>query len=127
MTFTHIQIDRELAMAKEKHDADRTARQEPAAKARQHQGSAQSRRNPAQADEQRSDAKPDHAPGRGIGASVGQNAVDRDEHSRPTSQRPSAGTPDLPRERGSSDDVERGGEAQGSLVNDPTGAFKERP
>ena len=58
----------------------------------------------------------------GIGSSQGQ-----DRESRPGREggRPSAGTPDIERGRGSQD-VERGGGTD-SLVNDPTGAFKERP
>ena len=56
----------------------------------------------------------------GIGSSQGQ-----DTESRAGGERPSAGTPDIER-GGGSQDVERGG-SQDSLVQDPTGAFKERP
>lgn len=55
----------------------------------------------------------------GIGSSQGQ---DRGA-SEPS--RPSAGTADIER-GGGSQDIERGG-SNGSLVNDPVGAFKERP
>ena len=53
----------------------------------------------------------------GIGSSQGQD--------RGSAERPSAGTPDI--ERGGSQDIERGGGSRDSLVDDPTGAFKERP
>jgi hypothetical protein len=39
--------------------------------------------------------------------------------------RPSAGTPDI--ERGGADDNEGNSDSNESLVNDPVGAFKERP
>ena len=55
----------------------------------------------------------------GIGSSQGQD--------RASPERPSAGTADIER-GGGSQDVERGGAgSRDSLVNDPTGAFKERP
>ena len=55
----------------------------------------------------------------GIGSSQGQD--------RGSPERPSAGTPDIER-GGGSEDIERGGgDSRESLVNDPTGAFKERP
>jgi hypothetical protein len=59
----------------------------------------------------------------GIGSSQGQDSATRDEPSR---MRPSAGTPDV--ERGANtEEGERGGGSEESLVHDPTGAFKERP
>ena len=54
----------------------------------------------------------------GIGSSQGQDAEKR---------RPSAGTADLERGRGNTGDVERGGSGRDSLVQDPTGAYPERP
>ena len=59
---------------------------------------------------------------KGIGSSQGQDRGSRED--RPQG-RPSAGTPDI--ERGGPQDVERGGDSRDSLVQDPTGAFKERP
>lgn len=57
----------------------------------------------------------------GIGSSQGQDSGKPGER-----ERPSAGTPDI--ERGGGDgDVERGASTRESLVQDPTGAFKERP
>lgn len=57
----------------------------------------------------------------GIGSSQGQ-----DRGSPAERERPSAGTPDVERGRGHGD-VERGAGSRESLVQDPTGAFKERP
>ncbi len=63
-----------------------------------------------------------HAPS-GIGASQGQ---DSSASAPPQGQRPSAGTADI--ERGGPQDHSRAGNTSTeSLVNDPTGAFKERP
>ena len=96
----------------------------------QAQRSDQSMRNAAGASGNRKDAKgerssertegsasPGGQDGRGLGSSQGQDGgtTDRDKQSGP----PSAGTAD----------IERGGEpgASESLVNDSTGAYKERP
>jgi hypothetical protein len=57
----------------------------------------------------------------GIGSSQAQDRGSPDERER----RPSGGTPDV--ERGSGGDIERGAGSRESLVQDPTGAFKERP
>ena len=62
--------------------------------------------------------RPESADSRPIGASQKQ-----DEAAAP--ERRSAGTPDI--ERGSEHDVGDSGNSRDSLVNDPTGAFKERP
>ena len=51
----------------------------------------------------------------GIGSSQGQDEARREEHD--VAERPSAGTPD----------IERGASSQESLVQDPVGAYKERP
>ena len=58
----------------------------------------------------------------GIGSSQGQDSGSRERSER----RPSAGTPDIER-GGGGGDVERGASSRESLVQDPTGAFKERP
>ena len=58
----------------------------------------------------------------GIGASQRQDRGSRDEK---PSERPSAGTADVERRPGSSQ--ERGGNSEESLVQESTGAFKERP
>ena len=58
---------------------------------------------------------------RGIGASQGQDEGSRETGSR---QRPSAGTADIERSEAG---VETNGGNVDSLVDDPTGAFKERP
>jgi len=105
-------IIEEIAMAKTEQDT--TA-------GRQKEGSRQSA--------QQGDPKPQSGrpPGAqqspsGIGSSQGQ---DRGSPPDRPQGRPSAGTPDI--ERGGPQDVERGGESRESLVQDPTGAFKERP
>ena len=54
----------------------------------------------------------------GIGSSQGQDSASR--------ERPSGGTPDIERGRGGGGDVERVSGDE-SLVQDPTGAYKERP
>ena len=90
-------------------------------KGRQEQASVQSAQ---QGEEKNQTGKP--SPGqqsqRGIGSSQGQDHGSRDEQQ---SRRPSAGTPDIERGGGVPADVERAG--GDSLVNDSTGAFKERP
>ena len=58
----------------------------------------------------------------GIGSSQGQDRGSPDERER----RPSAGTPDVERGPGGGD-IERGAGSRESLVQDRTGAFKERP
>ena len=60
----------------------------------------------------------------GIGASQRQDRSSRDENQ---SERPSAGTADVERTPGSSHSQERGGNSEESLVQESTGAFKERP
>lgn len=57
----------------------------------------------------------------GIGSSQGQDRGSRSGQE----DRPSAGTPDIER-GGATNDVERPASGD-SLVQDPTGAFKERP
>lgn len=76
-----------------------------------------SRQSGAQGGEKPAAGKPaaDEKPRAGIGSSQGQDSASR--------ERPSGGTPDIER-GGAGGDVERGGE---SLVQDPTGAYKERP
>jgi len=94
---------------------------DPAQKGRQEQASVQSAQQGA---EKKQTGKPrtDQQGQRGIGASQGQDRGSPDEQSR----RPSAGTPDI--ERGSeADEMQRGAGSSESLVNDGTGAFKERP
>lgn len=59
----------------------------------------------------------------GIGSSQGQDRGSPREQQDP---RPSAGTPDIER-GGGGGDIERQLSSRDSLVNDPTGAFKERP
>ena len=59
---------------------------------------------------------------RGIGSSQGQDSASREEQK---DRRPSAGTPDI--ERGSEAADMQGDGSRDSLVNDSTGAFKERP
>lgn len=114
-------------MAKEKNASNAGARQESGPRVRQHQASTQSMDNPSKADDQRSDANSDQQVNSGIGSTAGQNRGGDKERTSEPSQRPSAGTPDLPRERATHGDIEREGGSQDSLVNEPTGAFKERP
>lgn len=69
------------------------------------------------------------ADGTGIGSSQGQDRG-TGRRQRSDTGRPSAGTPDLPRDRPSagSADIEReNARSDDSMVNDPTGAYKERP
>ena len=101
---------------------------QPASGVRQRQTSTQSMQNPSQTDDQRSDANPDQPANSGIGSTVGQNRGRAEERTDGASQRRSAGTPDIARERATDADIEReGGASPDSLVNDSTGAFKERP
>ena len=112
-------------MAKEKNGSNAGGR-EPSA--RQQQTSTQSMHNPSKSDDQRSDANTATQTKRGIGSTVGQERVSDDKRTSDSSQRPSAGTADLPRERATDGGIEReGGVSQDSLVSDSTGAFKERP
>ena len=60
----------------------------------------------------------------GIGASQGQDRASRDEQHR---ERPSAGTADIERSSSSPDSITPGGNSEESLVQESTGAFKERP
>jgi len=83
-----------------------------------------SRQSEGQGEPKKSSGKP--APGKqqersGIGSSQGQDSGSPSEQQAP---RPSAGTPDI--ERGSARDTGQRSSTE-SLVNDPTGAFKERP
>lgn len=92
--------------------------------AKQSQKSEQSAGNPAGAGSGKPDVPFDRS---GMGSSQGQ---DREAGQRSGSERPSAGTPDVPRDRPSAGnaDIERGSAgSQDSMVNDSTGAFKERP
>ena len=94
---------------------------DPAQKGRQEQASVQSAQ---QGEEKKQTGKPraGQQGQSGIGSSQGQDRGSPDEQTR----RPSAGTPDI--ERGSeAADGQRGAGSRDSLVNDPTGAFKERP
>ena len=61
-------------------------------------------------------------PRNGIGSSQGQDSAPSRER-----ERPSGGTPDIERGSGGGGDVERGASDRDSLVQDPTGAYKERP
>jgi hypothetical protein len=63
-------------------------------------------------------------PRSGIGASQGQDRASRDE---PQSDRPSAGTPDIERSSSSPESMRPAGNSEESLVQESTGAFKERP
>lgn len=118
--------------AKEKNASDTGGRE---AAARQQQASTQSMPNPSKADDQRSDANTATQTKQEIGSTVGQEQVsdgreraNEERRTSDSSQRPSAGTPDLARERATDGDIERGGGAsQDSLVGESTGAFKERP
>lgn len=79
-----------------------------------------SRQSEGQGEHKKSSGKPvpgKHQDPAGIGSSQGQ---DRGS----PSERPSAGTPDI--ERGSARDTGQRSSTE-SLVNDSTGAFKERP
>lgn len=60
----------------------------------------------------------------GIGSSQGQDRGTPDEQQE---RRPSAGTPDIERGDAGGGDIERGASGGESLVQDPTGAYKERP
>lgn len=59
----------------------------------------------------------------GIGSSQGQDTPSREQPAG--SERPSAGTADI--ERGSGGEGESGRGSKESLVQDPVGAYKERP
>lgn len=98
-------------MAKDEKD-ETPARQEEESRQSTEQGNAKPQRGRPADGRQKS----------GIGSSQGQDRGTREGESK---ERPSAGTPDI--ERGGPQDVERGGSMRESLVNDPTGAFKERP
>ena len=60
----------------------------------------------------------------GIGASQGQDRASPDEQQR---ERPSAGTADIERSSSSPESMRPGGNSEESLVQESTGAFKERP
>jgi hypothetical protein len=89
--------------------------------ARQKQESQQSARQGEPKEQAGKPHEPDQNPA-GIGASQGQ---DRASRSGSPKDRPSAGTPDIER-AGGTNDVERSAAGE-SLVQDPTGAYKERP
>ena len=101
-------------MAHETPDGDRTP-------ARQQQDSQQSAQQGEPKEQTGKPHENDRSPA-GIGSSQGQ-----DRGSRPGRQeeRPSAGTPDIER-GGRANDVEQPALGE-SLVQDPTGAYKERP
>ena len=83
-----------------------------------------SRQSERQGEPKKSSGKPvpgKHQDEAGIGSSQGQ---DRGSPSEQQAPRPSAGTPDI--ERGSARDTAQRSSTE-SLVNDLTGAFKERP
>lgn len=110
-----------------KKSADGEHRGDTKADPKQNQTSEQSMCNPSATSN--SHARSSRQTESGVGSSQGQDAPSREDQAG-AAERPSAGTPDLPRERGLADtsDVERGsGGSEGSLVNDPSGAFKERP
>ena len=87
----------------------------------QKQASTQSAGQPG-GDDAKGRAPPDKARA-GIGSSQGQDSGSAD---RGAGERPSAGTPDI--ERGAATPAaEPGRDSQESLVNESTGAFKERP
>ena len=92
-----------------------------AQKGRQEQASVQSAQ---QGEEKKQTGKPvsGQPSQRGIGSSQGQDRGSPDEQQ---TRRPSAGTADI--ERGSEAADMQGDESRDSLVNDSTGAFKERP
>ncbi len=101
---------------------------QPASGVRQRQTSTQSMQNPSQTGDQRSDANPDQPANSAMGSTAEQNRGRAEERIDDSSQRRSAGTPDIAREPAADTDVERaGGGSSDSLVNDSTGAFKERP
>jgi hypothetical protein len=60
----------------------------------------------------------------GIGSSQGQDRAAREDQG---ATRPSAGTADIERGADSPGNTGRGDNSQDSLVNESTGAFKERP
>ena len=73
-----------------------------------------------------SEASPhrDRATPSGIGSSQGQDRRSREEQA---GTRPSAGTADVERGADTPGNSSRGGGSEESLVNESTGAFKERP
>ena len=94
---------------------------ESGSRGQQTEESRQSAKQPG-ADGQQDGGKPSKAKA-GIGSSQGHDKAAR-EHGAITGE----GTADLLRSSVRSADVERGGGgSQDSMVNDPTGAFKERP
>jgi hypothetical protein len=114
-------------MAKDPQDGNQGAASKASAK--QDQRSGQSMHNPSETDKQRAQAQSSGQSRDEKGSTQNQDAPGAQGETG-AAERPSAGTPDLPRERGKDDasDVERGsGGYDDSLVNDPSGAFKERP
>ena len=91
------------------------------APARQKQESQQSEQQGEPKEQTGKPHKPEGSPA-GIGSSQGQ---DRGSRSGRQEDRPSAGTPDIERDVGAND-VEQPAAGE-SLVQDPTGAYKERP
>ena len=61
----------------------------------------------------------------GIGSSQGQDEEKREPGQG--TERPSSGTPDVERTSSGTPDIERGARSEESLVQDPVGAYKERP
>ena len=68
-------------------------------------------------------SRPDRETRSGIGSSQGQDRASREEQ---PGARPSAGTADIERGADTPGNSERAGSEE-SLVNESTGAFKERP
>jgi len=69
-------------------------------------------------------SRPDRVTPSGIGSSQGQDSGSREEQG---GTRPSAGTADIERGADTPGNSGRGGGSEESLVNESTGAFKERP
>ena len=90
--------------------------------AKQNQRSQQSIDNPAGNPEQKPAGKADDKAG--IGSSQGQDRASREDQ---PATRPSAGTADIERGADTPANTGRGGDSEESLVNESTGAFKERP
>ena len=90
----------------------------------QDKGGPEQKQNSRQSAKQ-GESKPDNAP-KGSPAPSGLGSSQKQDQEQRRGERPSAGTPDVERGGGTPGDVERGASGQ-SLVNDPVGAYKERP
>jgi hypothetical protein len=90
----------------------------------QKQDSAQSANQGPDTSEQTGKARKGVTPA-GIGSSQGQDEEKREPG--PGTERPSSGTPDVERSSSGTPDIERGARSEESLVQDPVGAYKERP